>query len=160
VAAFKARGGIVLKNNPAWPWSDPAGSAQAAAAFRTALRRHLRRAPLQVSGGPPGRYAVAYQKPGQLLVAVTNDFSWVQFSTLNHPIPKRKVNPTPPRAEGVRVRWRTTHLPEPPSPAPPHELSAIEAVCNKKLTVYTDRTGYHVDLPSIRFMALLVVTHQ
>ena len=162
VAAFKARSGGVLQNDEAWAWSDPAGTAAAAAAFRAALKPYLRTAPLQVSGGPPGRYAVAYQKPGQLLVAVTNDFSWVQFSTLKNPIPKKQINPTPPPAEGVQVRWRQAHgLPEPPSPKPrPHRLRAIEAVGRTTLAVHEDKRGYRVDLPPFQFMALLVVTHE
>jgi hypothetical protein len=68
VAAFKAHG-AVIENDPTWAWSDPAGTDAAAAAFRTALKPYLGTAPLQVTSGPPGRYAVGYRKPGRLVVA-------------------------------------------------------------------------------------------
>lgn len=157
VAAFRARGSAVIENDPAWAWSDPAGTDAAAAAFRTALKPHLETAPVQVTGGPASRYAVSYRKPGHLLVAVTNDFSWVQFSAL-HKVPK-KINPTPPPAEGVRVMWRQGHgLPQTPGHSPRPRRRALEAVSDRTLPVHEFEGGYRVDLPDFQFMALLVVT--
>jgi hypothetical protein len=149
VAAFKARGGEVIANHPAWAWSDPAGTDAAAAAFRTELKRHVRSTPLRVTGGPSGRYAIGYRAPGRLLVAVTNDFSWVQFSTIDDPPPE--TNPAPPRAEGVRVTWpsRRFLLRRP---------RAFEAVRGSSLTVRSVPGGYGVDLPPFQYMALVVVT--
>ena len=63
VTAFKTNGGTVIENDPAWPWSDPNAGDAAAAAFRAALGRHIKAAPLRVTGGPTGRYAVAYHRP-------------------------------------------------------------------------------------------------
>jgi hypothetical protein len=160
MVAFKARGGAVIANDPAWAWSDPAGADAAAAAFRAALQPHLASAPLQVTGGPPGRYAVSYTKRGpRLVVAATNDFGWVQFSTINKPIPKSEVNPAPPPASGVQVRWRKGQgLPEAvgrkPRLFPPQ---AIEVVSGATLPVHSDRNGYWVDLPDFQHMALLAV---
>jgi hypothetical protein len=157
VGAFRARGGAVIENDPAWAWSDPAGTDAAAAAFRAALQPHLGTTPVQVTGGPNGRYAVSYRKPGRLLVAVTNDFSWVQFSALNK-VPG-KINPTPPPAQGVQVTWRRGHgLPQTPGHGPRSRPRAIEAVSDKTLTVREFNDGYRVDLPDFQFMALLVVT--
>jgi hypothetical protein len=147
LGAFKARGGAVVANEPTWAWSDPTGTDAAAAAFRTALTPHLPTAPLQVSGGPPGRYAVGYQKPGRLIVAVTNDFSWVQSSTIDNPPEETKQRPPP--AEGVQVSWRSLRPPRP---------RAVEAVCDQPLTVQEAADGYRVDLPAFQYMALLVVT--
>jgi hypothetical protein len=158
VAAFKKRRGVVIDNDPAWAWSDPAGTDAAAAAFRAVLRPHLTTAPVQVTGGPAGRYAVGYRKPGQLLVAVTNDFSWVQFSTINNP--PKKTNPTPPCAEGVKVTWRSGHgLPQRPNPGA-RRPGAVEAVTGKALTVRDVKGGYRVDLPPFQFMAMLVASRQ
>jgi hypothetical protein len=160
VAAFKAGGGAVIENEPAWAWSDPAGTDAAAAAFRATLKPHLETAPVHVTGGPAGRYAVSYRKPGRLLVAITNDFSWVQFSALHKPVPPDETNPTPPCAQGVQVTWRTGHGPpqapgRKPRPRRPH---AVEAVCDKVLPVHEVDRAYRVDLPGFQFMALLVVT--
>lgn len=160
MAAFRARQGTVIENNPAWAWSDPAASDAAAAAFRAALEPHLATAPVRVTGGPAGRYAVSYRKPGRLLVAVTNDFSWVQFSTLFKPIEQEDIKPAPPEATGVQVTWPTGHGPHPkpghkPSPHRPH---AIEVVSNRSLSVHEFSGGCRVELPDFPFMALLVVT--
>jgi hypothetical protein len=157
VAAFRSRGALI-ENDPAWAWSDPAETDATAAAFRTALRPHLATAPLRVIGGPAGRYAVGYRKPGRLVVAVSNDFSWVQFSTINHP--PKTINPQPPSVEGVQVAWRSGRgLPQRPGPKPPrHPLGAIEVVTGTPLEVHEVDGGYRVDLPTFPFMALLVVT--
>jgi hypothetical protein len=153
VAAFRARGALI-ENDPAWAWSDPAETDTAAAAFRTALRPHLGAAPLQVIDGPTGRYAVAYRKPGRLVVAVTNNFSWVQFSTINHP--PKEINPQPPSVEGVQVIWRSGHrLPEKPHSRRPR---ALEVVTGTPLQVHEITGGYRVELPTFPFMALLVVS--
>jgi hypothetical protein len=159
VAVFRARGGAVIGNDPAWAWSDPAGTDAAAAAFRAALQQHLGTAPVQVTGGPPGRYAVSYRKPGRLLVAVTNDYSWVQFSTLFKPVPKDKINPTPPPAQGVQVRWRKAHGPhhKPGPKSRPHRMHATEVVSNRTLPVQELDGDCRVHLPDFQFMALLVV---
>jgi hypothetical protein len=159
VVVFRARGGAVIENDPAWAWSDPAGTDVAAAAFRAALRPHLGTAPVRVTGGPKERYAVSYRKPGRLLVAVTNDFSWVQFSTLFKPVPEDEINPPPPLAHGVRVTWRRGHgPPQTPGHGPRSRPRAIEAVSDKTLTVQEFSGGYQVDLPDFQFMALLIVT--
>lgn len=158
VAAFAARGGTVIENDPAWVWSDPAGTEAAAAAFRAALEPHVGRAPVRVSGGPRNRYAVAYRNLERLVVAVTNDFSWVQISAANEmPV---EIDPPPPPAEGVRVIWRSG-LPQIPGPLPAlHRPRAIEAVTRTTLTVERVGDRYQVDLPTFPAMALLVVTDE
>jgi hypothetical protein len=159
VVAFRARGGAVIENDPAWAWSDPAGTDASASAFRAALQPHLGTAPMRVTGGPAGRHAVSYRKPGRRLVAVTNDFSWVQFSTLFKPVPKDEINPTPPPAHGVQVTWRKGHgQPQTPGQGPRSRPRALEAVRDTTLSVRKVNGGYRVDLPDFQFMALLVVT--
>jgi hypothetical protein len=154
VAVFTAHGGVVIENDPAWAWSDPAGNEAAAAAFRAALERYVSAAPVRVTGGPTGRYAVGYRRGGRLVVAVTNDFSWVQIRWK-----KGGENPAAPAANGVRVRWRKGHgLPQ--APGRFHRLRAFEAITGMELRVEEADRGYQVDLPEIEFMALLVVTRE
>jgi hypothetical protein len=87
------------------------------------------------------------------VVAVTNDFSWVQFSTINHP--PKKSNPQPPSVEVVQVTWRSGHrLPEKLHGRPPRVL---EVVTGTPLEVHQVTGGYRIDLPAFQFMALLVV---
>jgi hypothetical protein len=162
VATFTASGGTVIENNRAWAWANPARTDAAAAAFRNALRPHVTTAPVWVKGGPSGRYAVSYRKPGQLIIAVTNDFSWVQFSALYKPVPDRDINHPPPRAHGIQIAWRTRHVPpQPPSPSPRLlPPRAVEAISNKPLTAHPLPGGYEVQLPDFKCMALVVVTQR
>jgi hypothetical protein len=150
ITAFKAHGGVVIENDPAWAWSDPSGTDAAAAAFRAAVHPYLHSAPVTVTGGPPGRYAVSYRKPGQLLVALTNDFGWIQFETASKPIPRDQISQQPPPVEGVQITWKAG--PEPPQ--------ATEVVNRLALPVLEINGGHRVDLPSFQYMALLIVTQQ
>jgi hypothetical protein len=157
---FRGIGGAVIDADPAWLWSKPARTRAAAAAFRAALQPHLETAPVQVTGGPPPLYAVSYRKAGpRLVVAVTNDFSWVQFSTINKPVPKDQINSPPAPATGVQVSWRKSHgLPEAVGRGHQrHPPNAVEAVTGTPLPVRLESDGYRVDLPEFQFMALLVV---
>jgi hypothetical protein len=159
VATFKARRGAVIENDPAWRWSDPDSRPAAAAAFRAAIRPGVATAPARVTGGPTGRYAVSYRKHGRLVVAVTNDFSWVQITSQEDGLPP-VINPPAPPAEGVQVTWRTGHgLPQLPGPWPRFQrLRAVETITATTLKVERVKGAYRVQLPTFDFMALLVVT--
>ena len=148
--AFTRGGGIVIGNDPAWPWSDPAQGDAAFAAFRRLVLRRMMFAPVRVIGGPKGRYGVAFYTPTRLVVAVTNDFSWVQIRWTPD-----TINAAPRPAVGVRIAWRKgQRFPERPP------LRAVEAVSGKTLEVEESDRELQVRLPSFRFMALLVVTRQ
>jgi hypothetical protein len=149
VAAFADAGGAVIKNDPAWAWSDPARQEAAFSAFRAALRPLARSAPLRVAGGPEGRYGIAYHAADRLAVAVTNDFGWVQLSDRRN-IPD-EVNPPAPPAEGVTISWRRGLLPVP-------SLRAVEVVSGRTLTVEVVAGRFRVRLPPFPHLALLVVT--
>jgi hypothetical protein len=157
VAAFQARGGVVVENDPGWAWSDPAQRPAAAAAFRAAIRPHADTAPVIVNGGPRGRYAVAYRARNKLVVAVTNNFSWVQVTSPRN-IPT-SVNQRAPDADGVQVGWRSgVRLPQPGPFTPWPQLRAVEAVTGTSLTVERHGDLFRVRLPKFAFMALLVVS--
>jgi hypothetical protein len=158
VEAFEAGRGVVVRNDPTWAWSDPNGTDAAAAAFRAAISPHVTAAPVVVTGGPNGSYGVGYRARGRLVVAVTNDFSWVQVTRPGH-VP-RKINAPAPPAAGVQVTWRKGHgLPQLPARGPrPHRLEAREIIHDKVLTVEELDRAYRVTLPIFAFMALLVVT--
>jgi hypothetical protein len=158
VDAFEAGRGVVIRNNPAWPWSDPDQSDAAAAAFRAAIRPHVAAAPVHVTGGPTGEYAVSYRGRGRLVVAVSNDFSWVQITEPGQIPPM--INPPAPPATGVQISWRKGHgLPQIPGrSARPHLLEATEVISGETLSVEELDRGYCVKLPTFDFMALLVIT--
>jgi Hypothetical glycosyl hydrolase 6 len=158
VAAFRAAGGVVIANEPAWRWSDPDGTDAAAAAFRAALSQHIATAPVRVTGGPTGRYAVAYRGGGRMVTAVTNNFAWVQAKDWAG----KPINPAAPCAEGVQVTWQKGHgLPQTPGRGPrPHRLRAFDAITGKPVDVERVDGGYRASLPRFRFMALLVVTRR
>jgi hypothetical protein len=165
VDQFRAGGGIVIGNHPDWAWSDPALRAAAAAGLRAALAPRLGTAPLVVRGGPRGRYGVAYRNNEKLVVAVTNNFNWVQVTRPDDDEgegdvePSVDANPPPPQATGVEVLWRRGHgLPQSYLPTRLHRLRAIDAISRATLPVRAFTGGYSVSLPPFDFMALLVVT--
>src|SRR4029450_13973758 len=80
VKRFAAAGGVVIETDRRLDWSTPVGRTAAFAALRAAFRPHVPPAPLRVSGGPGGRYGIAYRSGSRLVVAVTNDFSFVQIT--------------------------------------------------------------------------------
>ena len=152
ITAFRTHGGAVIENKRAWQWSDPSGHDAAAAAFRATIGAHIKAAPLRVIGGPPGRYAVAYHSRNRLVVAVTNDFSWVQIRWKPD-----TIKPAAPPAAGVRVTWRKDQgLLQGTDRVVP--LRAIEAITGKTLRVEEMKHAYRVSLPRFPFMALLVVS--
>jgi hypothetical protein len=172
VSQFKAAGGVVIGTHSDWGWSDPALRPAAAARLRKALAPRLATAPLLVRGGPRARYGVAFRRGSdKLVVAVTNDFDWVQVTRPpknNDPDddpseddeePPVVINPRAPAASGVEVLWRRGHgLPQSLLPTRFHRLRAIDAVSRTALPVRAFSGGYSVSLPEFDFMALLVVT--
>lgn len=158
VASFANRGGVVVENDPAWAWSDPSGQDAAFAAFRAAILPHVATAPVRVTGGPQRRYGVSYRSGGRLVVAVTNDFSWIQITNRRRVIPPDEVNVKADPASGVRITWRRRHgLPQRWGLVPFPRLRAIEAVSGTRLVVRRVPGGYRVDLPAFPFLAVVVV---
>jgi hypothetical protein len=159
VAAFAASGGTVIENDPAWAWADPAGQDAAFAAFRARISSKLAAtAPVRVTGVLPGRYAVSYRNDGRLVVAVTNDFEWVQITKRGDVLSDAETNDPAGSVAGVRVMWRKGHgLPETWDGVPFPRLRAVEAVKGITLPIERLKGGYRVSLPTIDFMALLAV---
>jgi hypothetical protein len=143
-----------LENDPAWPWSVPGETPDAASAFRAALQPHVRGTPVRVSGGPAGRYAVPYLGRNRFVVALTNDFRWVQIEWDED---KPANRPAPP-ADGMRVTWSRRALGGPIAWPPFRRLRAVEALTGTPLPIDTFGGGYHVDVPQFAFMALVVIT--
>jgi hypothetical protein len=157
VETFAARGGAVIENDRGWNWRNPEGRETAFAGLRALLRPHVIGAPLRVSGGPPGRYAVAYRSDRRLVVAVTNAFSFVQITNRDK-VPSQ-INEPPPPASDVQVAWRKGHkLPEAGGDLFLPRLRALEAISGGPLPVQLSAGGFRVDLPAFRAMALLVVS--
>ena len=158
---FLGRGGVVVENNPAWGWSDPLTREAAFASFRAAILLQSTSAPVRVMGRPQKSYGVSYRSGGRLVVAVTNDFSWIQITNANTGTPNVAVDKALD-ATGVRVTWRKGQgLPESWGPFPFPRLRAFEAVEQKWLPVHpVFPSGYRVDLPAFSFLAVLVVARR
>jgi hypothetical protein len=145
---FVGRGGIV-QHAHGLAWSDPQASATAARAF---LRFHLQPVidclppPVQVSSSAARMHAVAFEDPNRrrLMIAITNDFSWVQWVT-GREVPD-PVNARPDSISAVvQVKNRR----------PP--VSLIEVVHSTTPIKSSIPQGYRVRLPAFVTMALLAV---
>jgi hypothetical protein len=157
VRGFAAGGGVVIETDRTWDWHTTLGRETALAGLRSALRPHIAGAPVRVSTGAPGRYAVAYRSDRRLVVAVTNSFSFVQITNLRR-VPC-EVHRAPPRASGVRIAWRKESTPPEPTPdVPVPSLRALEAISGTALPIATVPGGFRVELPPFGAMALLVVS--
>jgi hypothetical protein len=102
------------------------------------------------------RQQAAVTAPNRLVVALANDFSWVQLVKRNRPNPDRAINPPAPAVPaGVRVAWSGgLGLPE---VRDGHTLRASEAVSGASLPIECTAEGYAVVLPEFARMALVVV---
>ncbi|MBO1351625.1 MAG: hypothetical protein EBE86_031575 [Hormoscilla sp. GUM202] len=102
VDRFQAKGGIVIENDPRWTWSQPGKTGKAIAAFRQVYSEYRDTGPVRVTGGPEKMHAVAFQNPdkNRLMVAITNDFTWIQFRK-NIGKGKQSLKSPPPQIRDV-----------------------------------------------------------
>jgi len=146
VARFEAHGGLVVKQRPEWLWHDPAGGhEQAGAAFLASLKSAAAPAPLRVAGGPEKLHAVGLRRPGSraLVVAMANDFSWVQTG--------RRHDESSPSAPPP-CRDVTIAVPESSRPA-----KATEAVSGASLPVRLEAGRAVIAVPEFQAMAVVVL---
>ena len=157
VERFECRGGVLIENDSAWPWSNPERTDEARGALRAEVEEYLADALVQVVGGPEKMHAVAFfggrtdegRDDGRLVVAVANDFSFVQTKS------RRSISPAPSAVSAVEVVWRIGHgLPEARSQG--HPLRVFDAVSGQTLQAEVIPGGYKVSLAAFQHMALLV----
>lgn len=164
VDEFVNKGGVVIENNPSWPWSDPNRNQEAVAALQSVLDALPLEPAIEVLGGPEKMHAVAfrYDRKGEndasrMIIAIVNDFSWVQLTSVENPIPAPEVNPpAPPVESGVEVIWRRGYD-LPGIPGPGEELRVFEAISNQFLTAEEIPGGYRVLLPEFAYLSLLII---
>jgi hypothetical protein len=149
VANFVARGGILMSNPPGLSWSDLATSKEAAAAFTSEVQDLIvcRPPPVQVLGGPERMHAVAFTNStgSRLVIAITNDFSWVQTQTKDRQ--PAHINTRPSTVSGVEIVLNTRGRP----------LSVMEVVSDSGLTTVPFPSGFRVSVPEFDTLALVVI---
>ena len=152
VEQFEANGGVVIKNDKNWTWSVPSKTTQASNNFRQVLQSYLDTAPVRVTEGSKGIHAVAFERQdsGRLVLAVTNDFTWIQLK----------------KHKGMRSRHQLTSINSPPSPISGVEVEiktsqvpskVFEVISGQLLKPEVTSDGYKLVLPEFSTMALLVV---
>jgi len=148
VDRFQAKGGIVIENDPRWTWSQPGETGQAIAAFRQVYSEYRDTAPVRVTGGPEKMHAVAFQNPdkNRLMVAITNDFTWIQFRK-NIGKGKQSLKSPPPQIRDVEVEIKANRPPQ----------RVVEVITGQILQPEAIRGGYKVRLPEFSPMAMLAI---
>ncbi len=146
IQSFKAAGGHVIENQASWAWSNPQPNGNATASLRAAIQPFLAEAPVQVSGSAQ-RQAVAYRnlQTGQLIVAVTQEFSWIQLQEIGKTFTD-PLNEPPPPLDGVVITVRGASLPQ----------KVSEIISGQVLTPVKTSTGYQVTLPAFSPFALMI----
>lgn len=111
VDRFKVSGGAVIEPDPAWRWDDPNTRAAARRALRAFIEPHLRTTPIQVELPGAKIHAGMFRNDitGNVVVPVTNDFSWVRIRRGRAKRPG-SVTPPPP-ISGVNLFVRAQHPP-------------------------------------------------
>ncbi|MDO8540310.1 MAG: hypothetical protein Q7S40_07690 [Opitutaceae bacterium] len=103
VAAFEARGGLVVRQKPEWVWHQPVtGMKEGSAGFLSAIGSAVKEAPVQATGGPEKMHMVAFStRDGKrLTISLVNDFSWVKTGAAAEPRAKGGKAKTPaPKAK-------------------------------------------------------------
>ncbi len=148
IAKFKASGGKVIENQADWQWSLPASAEKAVSSFQTALQKFVADSPLQVTGAEGKRHAVAYRNPtnNQLVVALTQDFSWLQVKIKNQDL-KEPLRQPPPALQGVAINVSAKILPK----------KVTEIISGQDLVIENTSSGYKVAVPPFAPMALVVI---
>jgi hypothetical protein len=148
---FKKKGGIVLKNNPEWDWSNPDKLETAKTAFKEVIQKYKASSPIEVNGSMNNLHVVPYikQAKDEMIVCITQNFDWVQISgaiTTN----EEKINEPPTSVHDVKVTIYTKQAPK----------KVFDAVSGKQLTVQPGVNCFDVFLPEFQFFAVLVMNWQ
>jgi hypothetical protein len=171
VAAFKARGGLVVEQQPAWEWHQPGdGMKKSSAAFLASLKDQIAKAPVQALGGPTNMHMVAFQSPDgkRLTISLANDFSWVQTG-------KEKANksksakPQPPRTPSGEGENEATIGEGPQNEPPPctgvqitvrlpgTPASIKEMITGRDLKPVPQPDGFRLDLPDFDCLSVIAI---
>lgn len=163
VTALRARGGLVVEQDPGWEWHRPGdGMKESSDALLAALGEASALAPVRATGGPGRMHVVPFGSADgkRLTIALVNDFSWVQTGKLREGKGKGKAGQAesgsrsvegqdegsvgsaagqePPPCEGVglEVRW----------PAEPSRV--LDVVTGLALEPVAVPGGFRLDLPA------------
>jgi len=144
VRQFTQRGGLAIRNRPAWAWHEPTGQQPATDALLAELATVRPTAPSQVTGGPATLHAITFETGlKRRTVALVNDFLWVK--TGRHKTGEEEAPPAvPPPCRQVRVRF----------PQAPHTVRDL--VTGKLLPVQADGPTGIVRVPEFGPLAVLV----
>lgn len=145
LAAFTAKGGTVIHNQPRWQWGDEAGSDTAIKDLMKELAPNAVTAPLQVTGGPEEMQSDSFfnREKKRLTVSCINDYSWVKGA--NDP----RNAPSP--IKGVSIVLRSE------SGVPPKTV--IEGVSGKELKFKHQDQETHIEVPEFEYLAVVVAQY-
>lgn len=112
VDRFRATGGTVIEQDPAWSWDDPDAQSAAREALQAQIQPHLATAPVRLELPRAKIHSGMFQNDlaGRMVILVTNDFSWVR---IRRKMAKRLKGVTPPPPiSGVNIFVRSQRPPK------------------------------------------------
>ena len=159
IDAFRNRGGIVVVNDGLTPWGQ-------AASYRLGVNQIVSSigsipTPIAFLGLPPHVYAVAHAQTNpnsdhRIVLAITNDFTFVQGSTIFEPIPAELVNPTPPPVPaGIRAVLKLADWPQ--LTAPHSEPIAVDAITLERLPIVRNNNTLEIVFPQFSQTSWVVI---
>lgn len=159
VTAFKNRGGVVISNDGLTQWGQAAGFRSGVNQIESTITALS--TPVEFLGLPARVQAVAHShettgSDGRIVLAVLNDFSYVQGSTIFEPIAANMVNPTPaPVPAGIRAVLKLADWPQ--LTAANTQIVAVDPLTLARIPVTRTSTTLEIVFPQFAQSSWVVI---
>lgn len=177
VDQFERSGGAIVEAPGARQWASRAGNTAAAQAMSRIASQHRATSPVSVTGPPAGMRAIPYSQqarggPTRLVIAVVNDFSHVQITSVQSdpalqgdtkPRPLPDPNPPRPAVTGALVHWKKSMLIDGETHSRPTAAYCIidQDATRVELTYDAESSSrYAARLPRFQHLAMVVIEYQ
>ena len=150
---FREQGGIVIENKPEWLWGAPGENEKAHQNLQSSLDLYRPLLPFTLEV-PPAISVAAYKKTtsSEIILALSNDFSWVQTQITTEPLKQEQINlpALPVNQISLTFRPQTLGIAQP-------LVSAFDALTGQNLELEFRNNEYHMKLPQLSVMSLIVL---
>lgn len=159
IAAFENRGGVVVADDGLTQWGQSASYHNGVKQIASTIAAVP--SPVEFLELPPRVHAVAHSQKNlgsdqRIVLAVTNDFAYVQGSTIFDIIPANLVNPTPaPVPAGIRAVLKLSDWPQ--LTVPNTEVIALNPLTLTRIPVIRTSNTLEIVFPKFALTSWVVI---